>query len=582
MISDYPLPWPLVPLRTVAQLVRGVSFTGDEAHDSRRPNHLPVLRAGNISDRLITDSDLQWIPESRISSEQRLRVGDIAICMSTGSASVDGKTAALEQEWDGCVGAFCAIIRSCGYIYPRYLAAYLRGAQFTQWRKNQAQGANIQNLRGSELLVFPIPLPPLSEQRRIVEILQEAEEIRRLRAEAEAKTAELIPAIFSDTFGDLYFGKSPFPLRPLSSIGELDRGKSKHRPRDEESLYGGPYPFLQTGDVAQANGWITSFSQTYSEKGLDQSRLWPTGTLALTIAANIGSTAILTFDACFPDSVVGFTPKSGISVEYVRWWLLGYQKKLEIQAPQGAQKNINLEILRSIQIPVPPLELQLRFKAAIQNLREQFNETASGAKSFSALVSSLSAHSFSGQLTADWREAQADTLAREALERDAALRQAGAVIALIQPAISAEPESKVASYIERLVADLGREQLALWRGIVAWDTTRAKETKQQKKGTLRYFTAESISKTLKGALGRNPQVVEGHLAVLAARGLVIPVSREEQTDDTGEFVFGNAYRLPSEARPDSEENEDGPVLGDPARSRELERLAVRLEKERAL
>ena len=220
MIADYPLPWPLVPLHAVAQLIRGVSFSGGEAHDSCRPNHLPVLRAGNISDRLLIDSDLQWIPESRISPEQRLRVGDVAICMSSGSAAVVGKTATLERAWDGCVGAFCAIIRPSGYINARYLAAYLRAAQFTQWRKNQAQGANIQNLRGSELLVVPIPLPPLSEQQRIVEILQEAEEIRRLRTAAEAKTAELIPAMFADHF----LSGQKHDFQPLHTLADVVSG----------------------------------------------------------------------------------------------------------------------------------------------------------------------------------------------------------------------------------------------------------------------------------------------------------------------------------------------------------------------
>lgn len=575
MIADYPLPWPLVPLSAVAKLIRGVTFSGAEAHDSPRPEHVPILRAGNISDRLITETDLVWVPKSRVSDEQFLRVGDIAICMSSGSAAVVGKNAALEQDWKGSVGAFCAIIRPTGRIDPRYLASYLKGSQFTQWRKNQAQGANIQNLRGSELLVIPIPLPPLSEQQRIVEIMQEAEAIRRLRAEAEAKTAELVPAIFAATFGDLYFGKSPFPVQPLSSIGELDRGKSRHRPRDEPSLYGGPYPFLQTGDVAQANGWITNYTQTYSEKGLEQSRLWPKGTLAITIAANIGSTAILAFDACFPDSVVGFTPNNGISVEYVRWWLLGYQKKLEIQAPQGAQKNINLEVLRSIQIPVPPLELQFKFQAAIQNLRDQINSAAAGTKTFIALSASISANAFSGQLTADWREANQDQLVIEARERDAALRR---TLTLHPHSAYSESHADIVTILQHstdgIYSDLNREQRHLLR-----------ETERMVGGVryVRYFTAKQLSEYISdGPLRRNPQAIEGHLAVLAARGLIIPVSREEQTEDTGEFVFGNAYRLPLKDFEPKDDSDGEPVIGDHDRLREMERLASQLEREGGL
>ena len=92
----------------------------------------------------------------------------------------------------------------------------------------------------------------------------------------------------------------------LDELGSVSRGRSRHRPRDAAHLYGGPHPFIQTGDVKHAGLYITGFSQTYTEAGLQQSRLWPIGTLCITIAANIADTAILGIDACFPDSVIGF------------------------------------------------------------------------------------------------------------------------------------------------------------------------------------------------------------------------------------------------------------------------------------
>ena len=98
-------------------------------------------------------------------------------------------------------------------------------------------------------------------------------------------------------------------LCSLPQIGELNRGKSKHRPRNDSRLLGGPYPFIQTADVKRSAGLIREHSQTYSEFGLAQSRLWPTGTLCITIAANIAATGILAYPACFPDSVVGFICK---------------------------------------------------------------------------------------------------------------------------------------------------------------------------------------------------------------------------------------------------------------------------------
>ena len=92
----------------------------------------------------------------------------------------------------------------------------------------------------------------------------------------------------------------------LDQLGTVSRGRSRHRPRNAAFLYGGDYPFVQTGDVKRAGLYLKDFEQTYSEEGLAQSKLWPAGTLCITIAANIAETSILEIEACFPDSVIGF------------------------------------------------------------------------------------------------------------------------------------------------------------------------------------------------------------------------------------------------------------------------------------
>lgn len=142
----------------------------------------------------------------------------------------------------------------------------------------------------------------------------------------------------------------------LSQVGWLDRGRSKHRPRNAPHLYGGSYPFVQTGDIRHADTFISHVDTSYSEAGLAQSRLWPRGTMCITIAANIGKTAILSIEACFPDSVVGFIPVSDkVSVRYVEYFMRSIQERLENSAPATAQKNINLETLAKVAIPIPPL-----------------------------------------------------------------------------------------------------------------------------------------------------------------------------------------------------------------------------------
>ena len=100
--------------------------------------------------------------------------------------------------------------------------------------------------------------------------------------------------------------------------------------------------------------------------GFKQSKLWQSGTLCITIAANIAKTAILTFDACFPDSVVGFKANDKTNNIFMHYWFSFFQAILEAQAPESAQKNINLKILSELKIIVPPIELQNQFAAFVE------------------------------------------------------------------------------------------------------------------------------------------------------------------------------------------------------------------------
>ncbi len=252
---------------------------------------------------------------------------------------------------------------SAGYMLHLMLSSW-----FTDIVVSQSVRAQMPKVNRETLFRIEVPLPPLDEQRRIVDILDHAASIRRLREHAQAKVREIIPALFLDMFGDPATNPKRWPIRKLSELGSLDRGKSKHRPRNDPVLFGGPYPFIQTGDVANSNGVIKSYTTTYSDIGLSQSKLWKSGTLCITIAANIAKTGVLAIDACFPDSVVGFTPNRDNTTAYAQYFLHFLQPYLEKSAPQLAQKNINLEILREIDIPAPPLALQQEFAERVSEI----------------------------------------------------------------------------------------------------------------------------------------------------------------------------------------------------------------------
>lgn len=189
----------------------------------------------------------------------------------------------------------------------------------------------------------------------------------------------------------------------LSQVGWLDRGKSQHRPRNAPHLYGGDYPFIQTSDIRYADTFIESYEKTYSEAGLAQSRLWPVGTMCITIAANIGHTAIMSFEGCFPDSLVGFlTTSNDVSVRYIEFFMRTAQRKLEDEAPATAQKNINLDILSKVVLPLPPFKEQLHLVEVLDNQLEklQFQNEAikNSIESISKQKLNILKQAFNGKL----------------------------------------------------------------------------------------------------------------------------------------------------------------------------------------
>lgn len=153
-------------------------------------------------------------------------------------------------------------------------------------------------------------------------------------------------------------------------LGIFARGKSKHRPRNDPALFdGGTHPMIQTGDVARSQGLITTYTAKYNDFGLAQSMKWPKGTMCITIAAHIADSGILDFDACFPDSVVGFRPAPIFeNARYFEYFVRTAKANLLEFAPATAQKNINLAILNSVLIPLPPLVEQRRIVAKVDEL----------------------------------------------------------------------------------------------------------------------------------------------------------------------------------------------------------------------
>lgn len=215
---------------------------------------------------------------------------------------------------------------------------------------------------------------------------------------------------------DIKLDDAPFDLPPgwawarFPEVGLFARGKSKHRPRNDPKLFNpGIYPLIQTGEVARAKSVISEFHSKYSDAGLAQSKMWPQGTLCITIAANIADSAILGFDACFPDSVVGFVPASEIrdDVDYFLLFMKTARSRLLAFAPSTAQKNINLDILQSVLVPIPPkneIKRILTRIRAINALCDHLAGSLAKAQDAGRLLAEAAIASFTGITTTQVEE----------------------------------------------------------------------------------------------------------------------------------------------------------------------------------
>jgi type I restriction enzyme S subunit len=236
---------------------------------------------------------------------------------------------------------------------------------------NLAAGSTVRNLNIDLVKSVQIPIFPLPEQQRIVSILDETfAAIDKAKENAEKNlqnSRELFESYLQSVFANPGDGWKENTLKQVATT--FGRGKSKHRPRNDKELYGGKYPFIQTGDIRNSNHYVTEYSQTYNEIGLTQSKLWPKGTICITIAANIAETGILSFDACFPDSIIGLVVNPKLAdTNFVEYLLQSFKTRLQRKGKGSAQDNINLGTFENELFPIPPLSEQHSIVAKLEAL----------------------------------------------------------------------------------------------------------------------------------------------------------------------------------------------------------------------
>lgn len=337
-----------------------------------------VIRNTNftVSGRVdYSDVAVLQVEEKQLAA-RRLFPGDIIIERSGGGPSQPvGRVVFFERD-DGTFSHsnFTSRLRviDTSQFEPRfvfYFLLYFHDSGQTDHLQRRTTGIRNLDWRAYREIAS-VPLLNLDEQRQIAAVLSTVQNAIDYQERLIVLTAEfkkdLMHKLFTEgTRGeklkqtDLGPVPSSWEIVRLDHIAMIERGKFSHRPRNAPEFYGGTIPFVQTGDVSKCDGRIRRYTQTLNERGLAISKKFPRGTILMTIAANIGYTGILEFDSACTDSLVAITPTRGDSTEFLNYYLQTQQPVMDGRAPQGTQKNINIQFLKPWPIPRPSPDEQL-------------------------------------------------------------------------------------------------------------------------------------------------------------------------------------------------------------------------------
>lgn len=367
-------------LGEIAQILNGYAFESSKYST----NGIRVIRISDVQKGKMSDKDLKFYPSETSEEIKRYLLQENDLVMSlTGNV---GRVAMLSKaDIPAALNQRVACIRVHEEkTFTRYLFHFFDQFSFENEAMSNATGGGQKNMSTKWLSAYKIPIPCSENPKKSLEI--QAEIVRILDTFTEL-TAELTAELsmrkkqynyYRDKL--LTFEEGEVEWKTLGEVAiEFGRGKSRHRPRNDPRLYGGDIPFIQTGDIRNASHIITEYTQTYTAFGLAQSKLWPKGTLCITIAANIAETTILGFDSCFPDSVIGFVANPEVTNStYVEYLLSSLKTKLQSQSTGSAQDNINMGTFESMYLPFPPLVEQNRIVALLDKFETLTNSITEG------------------------------------------------------------------------------------------------------------------------------------------------------------------------------------------------------------
>lgn len=364
----------LVKLGEVAKFIRGVSYKPNDLVENFSENSIVCMRTANVQKKL-DETDMLSIPLTIVKDKTKyLQEGDILVSTAN-SWNLVGKCSWIPKlEYLATAGGFISILRADDKkIDRRYLYHWFNSDRTQiQARNCGRQTTNISNMDLDRALSLKIPLPPLSEQKRIADILDKADELRQKRQQSIEKLDELLQATFIDMFGDPVTNPKGWDVEKLDNLMTIVRGGS---PRPIEKFLGGDYPWIKIGDATKGDDlYISKTKESITEAGLKKTRLLPEGSLIFAnCGVSLGFARILKIQGCIHDGWLAFQniDEERVNKIFLLKALNSVTQFFRDTAPDGTQPNLNTAIMKEFKLIIPPMIEQLKFEQIVYSINEQ-------------------------------------------------------------------------------------------------------------------------------------------------------------------------------------------------------------------
>lgn len=535
-----PESWVEVSLPHVSELVGG--GTPERSNGGFFGGGIPWITPSDVTklDGLWIHSTQESLTEDGLKHSPAKVVPAGSVLMATrvavGKAAIAGVDLATNQD-------FTSLVIDPALVTSEYLARAIESR--AGFLESRSQGSTIKGIPRSAVARFKLPLPTLPEQQRIVDVLRQADSLGKLRIQFDELVLRLKSQLFVEMFGDPNpKHNKAWPVIKLGSAVTVATGGTP--PREQIDSYGGKVAWAKSTDLTDAA--ITSTEEGLTESGIQRSnaKVYPKNTILLAMygqGQTRGRTAKLLIEAACNQACAALLPSDDLLPDYLWMWLQLSYENVRSLGRGGQQENLNLDIVRNLSLPKPPVPLQQEFARRLDQLLKVEKSGVSARKQSDSLLATLRVEALTGTATEIWRGRNSKEITEAAKTRDTLLHQRGAKLTIRPPETTPQAAPTKETQLPArpwLLSELSDFQRQVFDAFLAYPDQPL--LAEDPNVFARFCESEVLNEKLAAFPPTSPNHLRRTLSQLAALGLIAKVTLPKTNTNTGEQEFLTVFR----------------------------------------